>query len=845
VETFGRYTLLKLAGSGGMAQVHLARQLGPGGFVKPCVLKRIAPEHKGDDRVRRMFLEEARVSALLNHRTVVHTFDFGEVDGVPFMAMELVDGVNLAQLLRLMAKNGRWIAVAPAAQLVREVLMALDYAHNLAGLDGAPLRLVHRDVSPQNILLSRTGDVKLADFGIARHDARAEHTQFHAPKGKPGYMAPEQAMGGEIDGRADLFSLGVVLVELISARRVLPPGQTKIVSLTSLEPRVRDLVNLRTDASPTIKDYALRLCALDVDERPSDAKAALAELDAIIPTLPPSRSLPDLLARIFSKYFPVGLAATPEAPSSSSFPNVEPEDGARDTPSGRQDAPTDRARPASGAGPAELPPAMSAKGDLQFDEGSWAARGEDPEGAATAVVYQGWPTEFGGQDQPPELVLPKSEDRAPAPPVRDPARPAERKGLQLQPIAMVTPFELVTRSSGVEAMEYFKPDFSDEARRRGIEDVDRKEAPAPPLPPPEPEPERQKLPMVPIVLGGAVVVLLGLGIVALVNPGGGGTAEVETGSLRVTSDPAGAAVSIDGRSIGEVTPTVVKNLPIDTPMKVTVSLPKHRTFPANAVVEIQAGSGQSSASFTLKRGRVYRLVTKPEGANVDIGGTAANDVTPLDLPTIPFGMSATITLKLPDHLPKRLVMLGNTTTPTVTEVVLEAGKEIDIVSEPAGAKVVIDKVPVGVTPAYDLLIPLDRKFRVVLSKEGFKPYDKVLKGKAITERTLEVTLEPKPLLALQMSNADRKKAKALDMKLAKLDAAVRGRKKMLADAEQRLEMIQASKTVFIGEIADAQRAVDLHRDALEELESKRADVQNDIEQFRTDLAASRQQDDDD
>src|SRR5687767_15566353 len=130
-----------------MAQVHLARQMGPSGYVKPCVLKRISKEHAKDEKVRRLFLEEARISALLNHRNVVQTFDFGEVDGTPFMAMELVDGVNLAQLLKLMAKADRWIALGPGAAIVRAVLDALDYAHQLEDLDGRPLKLVHRDVS--------------------------------------------------------------------------------------------------------------------------------------------------------------------------------------------------------------------------------------------------------------------------------------------------------------------------------------------------------------------------------------------------------------------------------------------------------------------------------------------------------------------------------------------------------------------------------------------------------------------------------------------------------------------------------------------------------------------------
>ena len=151
-----------MVGSGGMAHVHLAIQNVPQGYKKPCVLKRIAPEHVSSRAFRKMFLEEARLTALLSHPAIVQTFDFGEVDNVPYLALELVDGPNLARLCVTLAKNMTWIPIRAAVELTARVADALDYAHNLVSLEGLPMNLVHRDVSPQNIMLSRTGEVRFA-----------------------------------------------------------------------------------------------------------------------------------------------------------------------------------------------------------------------------------------------------------------------------------------------------------------------------------------------------------------------------------------------------------------------------------------------------------------------------------------------------------------------------------------------------------------------------------------------------------------------------------------------------------------------------------------------------------
>jgi len=207
-EEFGRYRTLKLLGRGGMAEVFLAEQIGPQDFVKPCVLKRISPQFLSNVTIRKMFLAEAKLSALLNHPNIVQTFDFGEVDGQPYMAMEFVDGVNLAAMCSQLSRSRLWISTRTAIEITITICQALKYAHTAKDRNGEPLSLVHRDVSPQNVLVSREGAIKLADFGIARHGPLDEPTLLPGAKGKPGYMAPEQYQQASIDGRSDLYSLG-------------------------------------------------------------------------------------------------------------------------------------------------------------------------------------------------------------------------------------------------------------------------------------------------------------------------------------------------------------------------------------------------------------------------------------------------------------------------------------------------------------------------------------------------------------------------------------------------------------------------------------------------------------
>lgn len=217
----GAYTLLAKLATGGMAEIWLARQVGLRGFERLVVVKRIIESLSQDEAFVEMFLDEARIVVQLTHPNIVQVFDLGEHAGAYYIAMEYLAGENLVQVARAAAKAGVPLDAKASVKIAIAALEGLAHAHDRLGIDGKPLNVVHRDVSPHNIVLTWDGQVKLVDFGIARAANRATQTQGQQLKGKFAYMAPEQAKGDtELDGRVDVFAMGVVLWEMVTHRRL-------------------------------------------------------------------------------------------------------------------------------------------------------------------------------------------------------------------------------------------------------------------------------------------------------------------------------------------------------------------------------------------------------------------------------------------------------------------------------------------------------------------------------------------------------------------------------------------------------------------------------------------------
>jgi serine/threonine protein kinase len=219
-ETLGRYSLIRKIATGGMAEIWLAASDGPEGFRKKLVVKRILPNLAEDEEFVRMFLDEARIAARLNHPNIAQIFDLGEADGSYYIAMEYVPGKDLRRVYQDSVKAQSVLPVPLTLRILVESAKALDYAHHATDEQGQPLAIVHRDVSPQNILVTYQGGIKVVDFGIAKAADQATHTRSGVLKGKYSYMSPEQAAGDPVDKRTDVFALGIVGYELSTGFRL-------------------------------------------------------------------------------------------------------------------------------------------------------------------------------------------------------------------------------------------------------------------------------------------------------------------------------------------------------------------------------------------------------------------------------------------------------------------------------------------------------------------------------------------------------------------------------------------------------------------------------------------------
>jgi len=269
-QAVGNYQLLKKLATGGMAEVWLANQIGIEGFNRHIVVKRILPHLSEDPEFVQMFLNEAKIASRFNHPNIAQIYDLGQADGQYFIAMEFIHGEDLGRLMRKAWSTGQWIARPLAIRIIAEACKGLYYAHTRNDERGQPLRVVHRDISPQNILISFDGSVKLVDFGIAKAADQASMTKSGAIKGKFAYMAPEQAGGKPLDARTDLFALGLVLYELLTGVRPLKRDSELATLQAALECAI-DPPSVVAEVPGELDDVVMRALSKAPDDRYRDA----------------------------------------------------------------------------------------------------------------------------------------------------------------------------------------------------------------------------------------------------------------------------------------------------------------------------------------------------------------------------------------------------------------------------------------------------------------------------------------------------------------------------------------------------------------------------------------------
>ncbi len=272
---------------GGMAEIFKAKTFGHGGFENVVVIKRILAHLSENPSFVKMFMDEAKITALLQHGNIVRIYDFGKIDRNYFIAMECVEGKDVKQVLRKLAERRKLIPREFAVYIAMEAAKGLDYAHKRTTLQGAPLDIVHRDVSPSNILVSYNGEVKVADFGIVKAANCAETTNEGMLKGKFEYMSPEQAGGKDIDRRSDIFSVGIILWEMLTGRRLFKTD-SELKTLEKIKSGDFEAPSkMNHTVPPRLDEIVMRALAVDPDDRYADARDLHADLLDFLYPAPP------------------------------------------------------------------------------------------------------------------------------------------------------------------------------------------------------------------------------------------------------------------------------------------------------------------------------------------------------------------------------------------------------------------------------------------------------------------------------------------------------------------------------------------------------------------------------
>ena len=281
-ERFGQYTLLDKIAAGGMAEVWKARMSGVEGFQKTVAIKKILPHMTDNSEFVGMFIDEAKLAAQLSHPNIVHIYDLGKIGRDYYIAMEYVDGKDLRSLMNAGRRKGVRLPLGLALFIGARLASALDYAHRKRDFNDKEMGLVHRDVSPQNVLLSMEGDVKLCDFGIAKAVSKAGQTQMGALKGKLQYMSPEQAWGRAVDARSDIFSLGAVVYEMLTGDRLFT-GDTEISVLESVrQGQIRSTRQTDPSIPVEVDEIVSRALAYEPENRFASAGEMKQRIEAVL-----------------------------------------------------------------------------------------------------------------------------------------------------------------------------------------------------------------------------------------------------------------------------------------------------------------------------------------------------------------------------------------------------------------------------------------------------------------------------------------------------------------------------------------------------------------------------------
>jgi serine/threonine protein kinase len=629
----GRYQVVNRIASGGMAEVFLARAVGAMGFQRLVALKLIHANFTRDQEFVKMFIDEARIAMHLHHRNIVQVFDLDQVNDTYFIAMEYVHGVNVYDLYERFAAQDRWVDVPLALYIVAEISKGLHFAHTRTGPDGRPLNIVHRDVSPQNVLLSFEGEVKLTDFGIATAAERLHQTAAGIVKGKYAYMAPERLEERPVDGRVDVFAAGVLLYELLVGENPFA-GPSAVETIEAVLSKDVPAPSSRGAAvNPKLDEIVLTALAKEPAERFPSAQALADALTEFAMDMTFARkdmaSGDSALAATLAELFPERARTAPTFadPRSLELPGVvpppPPPPSMPQVASGEQDIDAPTVLRMSPVTAEELDTTASNESmartydDAEADEGLTTDSGHDSDGSSRTLAIDAveLQTDLSEPDDdgfaPTMLSVPSPDDDLQGDTIGPGANfrfPGDRTG----PTGP-TPHSGPGRASPSSGGGLRAP----APQAPGV--VVSPGGPGRPTPYPIPQAPHeaggsagpQRLNVVAWVLGGVAAVLLVIAMVAVL---GRGSSRAE---ISIRTRPSGAEVRINGKLQPESTPLLAK---VSGSGPILIELTKEGYEPLRKEVRLVAGETLELNPALIARTGALIVSPEPSSAEVVVNG---------------------------------------------------------------------------------------------------------------------------------------------------------------------------------------------------------------------------------
>jgi len=778
VGRIGKYELLKSLALGGMAEIFLARQTGLEGFEKVVVIKKILPHLGTQDRFVQMFLDEARLAARFNHPNIVQIYDLGHEGDAFYIAMEYIHGMDLKSVVRRCAKLKRRIPIEHIVKIFSGVLDGLHYAHTQPDLDGKTGGVVHRDVSPHNVIVSFQGGVKLVDFGIAKARSQISTTIPGRVKGKHAYMSPEQCQGQELDGRSDIFSAGTVMYELATWTRLFK-RKTDLETLKAINAGdIRPPRELVPDMDQELEVIIMKALARQKEQRYQTAREMQVDLEDYLINQG-LKSNPVLVSQFLSELFADKLAVMSKALEEAKAPNLERAVLSR----------------------AEKGPDLVAFLDMFFSEsamGRDTTSGSLTPGSGDLAGPEFTPT---GDDianipkdstvrLPPEMIapivgaikkktpsgsmsMPKPEEYKPPP--SKPPPPRAPKGMEVRHVA---PGATKQKTPSPIRPAPMAPAPSAPQDLMAPPPVEQQFPPVDPmageLMPGDPDPYRDELmPMKKKSKGFIFLMLLILGglaggLIYMFKDTQQTSNAPPTGRVKVKSIPAYADVYFNDTCMPDKTPTEIGNVEPNVEHTIRVVLPG---FPAweqkftltdttkplefNAILSEEEAerarmSGGPVVAFAEGQGSgKIRVSSKPPRALIYLDGVSTGKRTPNTLDDVPAGLDHVILIEKKGRLPafERVRLEGG--KEAVVDLVLEPGQpatkryKLNVESEPDGAKVITEGYPLKKPTPMSVMLRADESTLLELELKGYKTWKRTVRPVPGVDLTIFVKLKKK------------------------------------------------------------------------------------------------------